>query len=115
MEPFEDDKLTEAELDAMLPAWDTPDPPVWLRSAVFPKGRRRWWQTLWGASVRIPLPAAVCLLILAVLLVLWRVTPQTIYRDRVIPMTSASSADTGIMRPVTVLKPRIIRSSHVQN
>lgn len=114
MQPSENDELTDRELDALLPAWKAPAAPARLRAALFPEGPAPWWRRLWSASVRIPVPVACCLAVLLALAV-WRwFTPRTIYRDRIVPVAAAGS-DPSQLRPVTELRPRIVRSGDVQN
>src|SRR5258706_14637934 len=70
MEPFENDELTDSELDAFLSSWMAPLAPVRLREALFPVAKP-WWRALWSASFRVPLPVAFCLAIMLAF-VAWR-------------------------------------------
>lgn len=139
MEPFEEDRLTQSELDALLREWKTPTAPSRLRAGVFPEAPP-WWLRLWRGSVRIPLPVACCL---GVLLAAgaWRLlrpappTPASVVvrtervevpvrvpveHDRVItkyvyrrpPSTGLTFKE---LRPVTELRPVIIRSNDEKN
>jgi len=113
MQSPENDELSERELDAILPEWKTPMAPARLRTAVFPEALLPWWSRVWGASVRVPLPVA-CGVAILLALAAWRwSTPRTIYRERIVPVSVAAGADE--LRPVTVLRPRIIRSANAQN
>lgn len=106
MEPFEKDELTDAELDSALADWRAPEAPARLRKAIF--GENPWWRRVWGASIRVPLPVAVAFAILVAIAV-WRwphmqtETPQ--------PSTTRDAHE---LRPVAVLRPRIIRSGDDQ-
>jgi hypothetical protein len=136
MQPSERDQLSDRELNDLLQLWKEPTAPARLRAAVFPEESGPWWQNLWRASVRVPLPVAACLVI--VLLAAWRwftpVAPRlvtrtervevpvvkevtrTVYRDRIVHIpASAQGADVHKLQPVTELRPRIIRSGNVQN
>ncbi len=138
MEPFENDDLTDRELDALLSAWITPPAPARLRAAVFPASKP-WWQTLWSASFRVPLPVAFCLALMLAL-VAWRwLTPgaprvviqtervevpvikkevltKTVYRDRIVHVPAGTAGlNVHELQPVAELRPRIIRSRNAQN
>lgn len=115
MQPSENDELTDRELDALLPAWQSPPAPAKLRAALFPEDPGLWWRRLWHVSVRIPMPIACCLAILLALIVWKGSRSKTIYRDRVIPAFATTGPDEGTLRPVTELRPRVIRSGNVQN
>ncbi len=61
MEPFEQDELTEGELDRLLEGWTASEAPARLRAAIFPESSASWWKRLWisidphpsASSVRI--------------------------------------------------------------
>jgi len=108
MEPFERDELTDAELDAALADWRAPAAPASLRAAVF-GAHTPWWLRIWGASIRVPLPVAVALAILAAIAV-WR-WPHPRTNDMAHP---SATMDAHELRPVSVLRPRIIRSGDDQ-
>jgi hypothetical protein len=141
MEPFDKQEwqLSDRELDNLLPEWKVPTAPARLRAAIFPEEAKPWWRRLWSASIRIPAPVACCL---AALLALdgWRwmapgaervvvktervevpvvkteVVTRTVYRDRIVRTPTAGPArDIQALQPVAELRPRIIRSGHVQN
>jgi hypothetical protein len=134
MEPFEEDELSDRELDALLPAWQSPAAPRRLRAAIFPAGPKPWWRAMWSTSVRIPVPLACCLAI-ALALLMWRgvhpvirtervpvpvvqkeVVTNTVYRDRVVREPAAPARpDMHELRPVAELRPRIIRRGNDQN
>ena len=123
MEPFEKDELTDRELDVALAQWKGPLAPARLRRAVFGE-RRAWWRRVWSASIRVPVPMACAIAVIAVLgAVKWvrpeppaRVVVRTervevpvvrervVYRDRPAPKPVAAA-----WRPVAELRPRIIR------
>ena len=97
MHPPEKNELTEQELDALLPAWKTPQAPARLRTSLFTAAETKWWRM----SIRIPVPvAALLLVLLAVAAWQWMK-----------PVTGGGSD----LQPVTELRPRIIRSASVQN
>jgi hypothetical protein len=129
MEPFEKDELQDRELDGLLQQWRAPQAPARLRQAVFPMPSRPWWFRVWTASIRVPLPVACALLLaLALGVSLWprplpaprtvikaervevpviqeRVVTRTVYLDRKAESPQA-------WRPVTELRPRVIRSGN---
>jgi hypothetical protein len=107
MEPFEQHELSDDELDALLPEWKAPAAPARLRAAVFPEAARPWWKNLWSASIRIPVPVALCLAVL--LAAAWwqwsaRAPSHAVIRDQQVQV-----------QPVAELQPRIIRRGHVPN
>jgi hypothetical protein len=129
MEPFEQDELSEQELNGLLREWKAPEAPARLRAAVFSGPPRPWWQRLWRTSIHIPVPVACCLVLLLAVaawrgssrpaprvivrterveipVVQDRVVTKTVYRDR-LPSNQ--------LQPVAELRPRIIRRGHVQN
>jgi hypothetical protein len=117
MQPFDNEELTDRELDSVLPEWKAPVAPAQLRAALFPEVPRPWWRRLWTGSIRVPVPVA-CLLAVVLVLAAWRwLTPRTIYRDRLVPGTAIAGvgADASNLIPVTELRPRIIRSANAQN
>jgi hypothetical protein len=129
MEPFENQELTDHELDGMLREWKTPPAPAHLRGALFPE-QPHWWRR----SIRVPIPVAVCAALL-LMLMLWRtattapartivkterveipvVTECTVtklvYREK---PTAERSLTFQNLRPVAELRPRIIRSTHAE-
>lgn len=109
MEPFEPDELPQQELDELLSRWEAPAPSSSLRLKLFPESARPWWQRIWTASVRVPLPVACCLALLFAAVV-WRAArqvPAPSQAQRVLTFEE--------LKPVVELRPRIIRSGHVQN
>lgn len=132
MEPFEEDELSDLELDGMLPQWKAQGAPAHLRSAVFPKRSGPWWHRLWSRSIRVPLPVACAVLVVMVVgaaqwarpvppprvvvrtervevpVIRERVLTRTVYRDR--PAATAVA-----WQPVRELQPRIIRNANGQN
>ena len=112
MEPLENQDLTDQELDGMLRQWQTPPAPGRMRAAVFPERGAPWWR--W--SIRIPLPAAACLVVLlAAGAWRWavpdeRVVTRVVYRDNAAGVLTFRE-----LQPVTELRPRIIRRGHAEN
>jgi hypothetical protein len=107
MEPFDEHELSDRELDALLPEWKAPAAPVRLRAAVFPESAGPWWKHLWSASIRIPVPVALCLAIL--LAAVWWQGSRRVASHAVIQEQRAQ------VQPVAELQPRIIRRGHVPN
>jgi hypothetical protein len=107
MEPLED-----RELDGMLREWKAPPAPAGLRAAVFTGRAVPWWRR----SIRLPLPAAACLLIL-LLAGLWRwVVPREPVVNNVVYTHQAAEVLTfKDLRPVSELQPRIIRRKDARN
>jgi hypothetical protein len=122
MEPFENEKLTDRELDGMLREWRSAPVPAGLRAAVFPQGTQRWWRR----SIRIPIPLAACAVIvlaagawraavpkrIEVPVVVEHVETRVVYQNRA---PGGESLTFGNLRPVAELRPRIIRSGHAEN
>ena len=96
MEPVDRNELSDRELDTLLSAWKSPQAPSSLRSAIFPPASAPWWRS----SIRVPVPVAIVLAILLVIAI-WRW-----------PVTRVNDHE---LVPVAELRPKIIRSSHVQN
>jgi hypothetical protein len=137
MDPFDkNDELSEQELDDLLKKWKTPGAPPHIRAAVFPRPQS-WWRGFWKTSLRIPVPAAACLVLLAALfgwqasrsprvivttktvevpVVTERVITQTVYRQRTV-RAAAPVEDPGRERFqfVPELRPRIIPAGSEQN
>lgn len=134
MEPFKEDELSDQELDALLPEWTAPPAPTHLRASVFPSGSRRWWRNLWSLSIRVPVPVAAMVAIVAAVAV-WRgpftvaprvivktervevpvfkdrVVSRTVYRDRIVHASPAPQGrNAHELQPVAELRPVIIRS-----
>jgi hypothetical protein len=124
-------ELSDSELHGLLQTWEAPAAPASLRSAVFPQARTLgWWARFWHARIHVPAPA-ICLLTLVVALALWKwSTPRvvvqtqrvevpvtqvvTVYRDRVINAPAAESSRRDL-HPVSNVRPRIIRSTDLEN
>jgi hypothetical protein len=107
--PFEDDELTDTELDHLLTQWQARPAPEGMRHSLF-GAPKPWYARLWTASIRIPLPAALALLLaLGVFVVEMR---------RAAPAPAAiENAPLGFreLHPVAELKPRIVRGKHADN
>jgi hypothetical protein len=136
MEPFEQDELTETELDRLLEGWAAPEAPARLRASIFPESSAPWWKRLWMSSFRIPVPVA-CLLLLAPVVAVWRgakppATQIVVKTERVeVPVVQEhvvikvvtkyvyrkepSGFDIQGLKPVAELRPRIIRSGDAKN
>lgn len=117
MEQFDREDLTDRELDAMLPEWKAPDAPARLRAAVFPRKSR--WGQFWSMSIRIPLPVACALLLLACAAAwLWprSSSPKPAPPQAAVGTMSAQAPQKSIeWRPVTELRPRVIRGGKHEN
>jgi hypothetical protein len=134
MEPLENQELNDRDLDGLLREWKAPSAPARLRGHVFGGPDRPWWRRIWTASIRIPAPVAVCLAIalvpsawrwlvppqarvlikterVEVPVVTERVVTRMIYRERPVD----ESASVPKLRPVTELRPRIIRNRNAEN
>jgi hypothetical protein len=102
MEPLENDRLTDKELDDLLAQWPTPFAPASMRSSLFGPAKP-WYSRLWTTSIRIPLPLALTLLlILGLFAVRTRQTPPPALGFRE-------------LHPVAELNPRIIKGNHEDN
>jgi hypothetical protein len=99
MEPLDDLELSE-----ILRAWEAPSAPLRLRERMFSRGP--WWRSVWRAEIRVPVPLAACLALLAGL-GYWIARPA--------PLPQKEAVTFRQLRPVEELKPRIIRRARVQN
>ena len=92
----------DQQLKELLDKWEAPAAPPTLAGRVFP--RAAWWRWLWTGSIRVPVPAAAGLAVLAAVAVMlnWNRQPVSV------PEKSVSLAD---FRPAERLEPRIIRSA----
>jgi hypothetical protein len=134
MEPFEEDQLTPGELDSLLREWKSPAAPARLRAAVFAE-HRPWWVRLWTVSIRVPLPVACCLGML-IAAGIWRMSRPApppaavvvrtqrvevpVVHDRIVTKyVYRKSPEGGLtfkeLRPVSELRPVIIRSDDAKN
>jgi len=133
MEPFEQDELSDRELDDLLRKWESPAAPARLRMALFPETAQPWWRRWWRTSIRIPVPVGLAFA-LVVAMEIWRwpapaprvvtrtervevpvvqerVVERTVFRDR----APEKQSDVQKLRPVAELRPVIIRRENVQN
>lgn len=139
MEPFDQDELSDRELDTLLAEWNVPPAPARLRAALFPGASTSWWRRIWSSSIRIPAPAACCLAVLLVSgawlamsprtakvvirterievpVIKTEVVTRTVFRDRIVRVPSfARSRAFDELQPVAELRPRIMRSGDVQD
>ena len=110
MEPFEQDELTDRELDRILAEWKSPEAPARLRAALFPEESASPWSRFWNISFRVPLPVA-CGLILLLTLFFWRWSGfPPVRTDRPVVVSNPSE-----LQPVKEIRPRIIRRQDAQN
>ena len=140
MEPFDNDELSDSELDQLLRQWSAPAPPAHLRTGLFPQSTLPWWRRLW--VIAIPLPVA-CGLAMIFVLAAWllirpfapapaRVVVKTVqvpviqepvvtkvvtkYVYRGVPAEPAARGfNLDGLRPVAELRPRIIRSGDAKD
>ena len=142
MEPFDNDELSDSELDRLLRQWTAPSPPAHLRTGLFPESSLPWWRRLWTFSV--PLPVA-CGLAVILVLAAWFLTrsfapepPRVVekiervqvpvvqehvvtkmvtkYVYRSVPAQPAAGGfNLGGLKPVAELRPRIIRSGDAKD
>jgi len=114
MTPMEDD-----ELDRALRQWQAPPPPAQLeRRALdryrseFPRPRR--WRSLLAIHVRVPLPAAVAVVVavLGLSAALVRLEMRAVANGPSEPAAAqeAPRQPWGGLQPVSELRPRVIRS-----
>jgi hypothetical protein len=136
MEPFENDELSQAELDAVLKQWQSPEPPARLKAAVFPEAAP-WWRRVWGFSIPLPLPVA-CGIAAMIAVGAWLIPrpapaprqPEVVVRtervevpvehERVVTRYVYRNAPSHALtfeelKPVAELRPRIIRSGDGHN
>lgn len=108
MAGFDDDELTDQELDRLLAAWKTPIPTASMRAATFRKPAPLW-RRMWTASIRIPIPLAAALILLAALGWWWAM------RVPHVPAASRRVNGRMLLQPVAELRPRIIRGRNAEN
>src|SRR5260221_6460368 len=106
MDPLQDDELNRA-----LERWEVPEPPADLErkamEACRPVFRRpRRWRSLMTMQVRLPLPVAVAAVVVIVGLT---VVLSRVELRRPPDQPAAAGPAWGGLRPVTELRPRIIR------
>jgi hypothetical protein len=115
VEPF-DDELSQQELDELLKEWQTPPAPRHLRQALFPAASP-WWRRIWTKSIRVPLPVA-CALAVLFAAAAWRLAQPGSPAPIPTP-AGAVSTDRPLtfeeLRPVSELRPRIIRRQDEKN
>jgi len=108
MEPLDDRKLDDRELDRILQQWQAPGAPPSLRARVLPPSQ--WWRWLVKGTIRVPVPVGLALLLaVAAFLYFSRTTDRP---TAVQPAKSVSLAD---FQPVKQLEPRIIRRGNEGN
>lgn len=112
MQEHDEQQLSDGELDAVLRAWQVPDAPAAIRQRVFAgREERPWWRFFVG-SIRVPVPVAVCLVVMIVAGFVVTSRPRVVYREVLVPLSSVTFQG---LQPVTELRPRIIRRSHAEN
>src|ERR1700722_4440339 len=106
MEPFDKDHLSDQELDELLPEWQAPAAPTSLKSIIFPD-RRAWWRQLWSASIRLPLPAAVCLALASVGIVAWQTmrAPRVVIQTRTVEVPVVRDREVVVTREAPATRP----------
>jgi len=109
MEPLDDQ-----ELSTMLREWRVPEAPRRMRAKLFPP-RAVWWQRVWQVEIRIPLPVAICVVLLLAF-GLWRsMAPRQLAEVPTVRPQPAEMLTFRELTPVKELKPRIIRRNHAEN
>ena len=66
--------LNDDELNTLLRQWNAPAAPSHLHPRIF--RRRAWWQWLLTGSFRVPVPAAIAILVMTALWAYRQVEPQ---------------------------------------
>jgi hypothetical protein len=97
------ESFDDNELNAMLQEWKAPPPSANLRGAMFPQ--IPWWRRALAAEIRIPIPLAVAALLL-LFAGIWLFQPAPS------PPSSTQLVTFRELRPVSELKPRIIRRTY---
>jgi hypothetical protein len=98
-----DDEWRDQELNELLHEWKAPAAPARLRAAALHEPAARWWRRVWTASVRVPLPVAVGLVLVAII-VAWRWKRPAEY----------DKTEHQLM-PVAELHAKVIRREHARN
>ena len=102
--------LNENELRDLLRQWKAPAAPPHLERRIFGgQGGRPWYRWLLTGSIRVPVPALV---LLTVMISAWM---YVLLRNGQAPLVSAREVKLSDFRPVSELKPRIIRRTHENN
>ena len=105
MEPLSDSQLRD-----LLRQWEAPEAPAHLERRIFEKPpQRAWHRWLLAGSIRVPVPALVLLLLVVTALV------YVVPRGRQASPAFVREVSLSDFRPVTELKPRIIRSVHAND
>ncbi len=131
MEPFDNEELSDRELNGILREWQAPPTPTRLGKCIFAERHKPWWRRIWTTSIRVPVPVAACLVLLFLLSVRQRQAPApprvVVKTERVeIPVVTERVVTKLVYRerpaatfyglqPVAELRPRIIRSGNAPN
>jgi hypothetical protein len=97
MEPGDD-----KELHNLLKEWHVPDAPRSLDERVL-RRQQAWWRVLLTGSIRIPVPVALAVTILFIMMA------TILVRQPDVPQPAASSVSLEDFRPVKDLNVRVIR------
>ena len=92
--------LNDDELNALLRQWNAPPAPSRLRPRIF--RRRAWWQWLLTGSFRVPVPAAVAILVVIALWAYRHAEPQPA------PVAAEPVVSLADFRPVERVETRIV-------
>jgi hypothetical protein len=101
---LDDEMLNDEELDQVLRSWRAPVAP--------PIVHRPRWRRWFTGSIRVPVPVAVCLVVIVAAGFVVMGRPRVVYREVLVPMSSISFQG---LQPVDELRPRIIRRKDAEN
>lgn len=109
----ERDDIRDEELDGLLRRWGAPVVPEGMDERVLAAYRRQvraaepWWSRLFTASVRVPLPVAVGLLMLLV------VTAALALRPEGTPPTAGTSGPSAPVQAVRATDPPVVTRTNL--
>ena len=101
--------LNEDELNRFLEQWRAPAAPASLADRVLPRGTR-WWQWLYGGTIRVPVPVGLAILALLAAFLFFR-TPVRVGS----PPAARPTVSLSDFQPVRQLEPRVIGRIHEGN